>query len=307
MTAGSFIAVEWGSAAIRARLISSSGEPLDELNEQVRLADLDRDGKVARLTTWRERWSNAEERIWLGGMIGSPMGLETVPQFACPATPAAIAGAAKLTTIDGIPVGILPGLSSLSRFGDRDVLRGEEIAAAGLVCGGAGEGAVLLSVPGMHGKWIELSETRVERFHTSMTVELYRVLSEHSILAPLMKADPHDGEAFRRGLTRSADGGGIARLLFSARTAVLADMMSEHDAASYLWGILIGADVRENLPGAGSSGQRYFVTGASLIAPLFRDALRHFGVAAELLDDRILTAAGFAQLRKANTVDGGHA
>jgi 2-dehydro-3-deoxygalactonokinase len=293
-----FIAVEWGTARIRGRLLAEDGEILDVMVEDVRLVDLDRPARIARLQKMRARWPDACTTMWLAGMIGSPMGLETVEQLPCPATPATIAAQARRTQFDTLSVAILPGLSCTSRFGDPDVLRGEEVAAAGLIGEGRSDGALLLSVPGMHGKWIELGRTAVERFHTSMTVELYRVLAARSILAPLMAAPARDGDAFRTGLSRAADGGGLGRLLFSARTAVQAKRFSEEDAASYLWGILIGSDVRENLPAAGTIDRACFVTGAEDVAPLFHAAISQLGMKAELVDDNRLSAIGFATIRR---------
>lgn len=71
----SFIAVEWGTAAIRARLLTDDGQILDQWAEEVRLTDLDRDERMARLDALRERWPSARPRIWLAGMIGSAMRL----------------------------------------------------------------------------------------------------------------------------------------------------------------------------------------------------------------------------------------
>lgn len=300
MSRPTFIAVEWGTARIRARLLGERGDSLGMWTEDVRLVDLDRAARIARLHELRARWPDASSTLWFAGMIGSPMGIETVEQLPCPATPAAIAAHARRTVIDGVSLAILPGLSCISRFGDPDVLRGEEVAAAGLIGAGRSDGARLLSVPGMHGKWIELGGTEVERFHTSMTVELYRALAERSILAPLMTAPVRDGDAFRRGVSRAAEGAGLGRLLFSARTAVQAGRLGEEEAASYLWGILIGSDVRENLPPAEVIGRACFVTGAEDVAPLFVAAIDHLGGRAELLDDATVSAEGFAAIRHAS-------
>jgi 2-dehydro-3-deoxygalactonokinase len=296
MSAGAFIAVEWGTARISARLIAPDGAIVDRVVEEARLVDLDHAARIARLRILRARWPDADETIWLAGMIGSPLGIESVPQLPCPATPAEIVKNARQLVVEGLELTILPGLSCTSRFGDLDVLRGEEVAAVGLIDHVATGDALLLSVPGMHGKWIELNRAGIDRFHTSMTVELYRALADRSILAPLMTAPANDGDAFRAGLARAAGGGGLARLLFSARTAVMAQRFDEADAASYLWGIVIGADVGENLVVMADRG--CFVTGSSDVAPLFCAAINHLGMNAELIDNDRLSAVGFARLRQ---------
>ncbi|BCA58292.1 2-dehydro-3-deoxygalactonokinase [Sphingomonas sp. HMP6] len=298
MNRESFIAVEWGTAKIRARLLTATGDIVDQVIEEVRLVDLDRAAQVARVAHLRQRWPSASETLWLAGMVGSPIGLESVPHLPCPATPAQLARHARQTMIAGTPLRILPGLSCTSRFGDYDVMRGEEVAAAGLIGHCDLVDAVLLSVPGMHGKWIEMGRARIERFHTSMTAELHALIAERSILAPLTQAAPHDGDAFRAGLTLAADGGSPARLLFSARSRVLAQHLTEEDAASFIWGVLIGSDVRENLPGPGDAARQYFVTGGGHAAPLFRAALAHLGAKVEVIDNDHLTAHGFATIRQ---------
>lgn len=299
-----FIAAEWGTASIRARLISDSGEVRDQIVEDVRLTDLDRGERLARIAAWRARWPEARPRVWLAGMIGSPVGLEPVEQVRCPARPGDILRGARHVELDGHSLTILPGIACCSCFGDPDVLRGEEVAAIGLLQRGLTGQHVLLSVPGMHGKWIELNGERVERFHTSMTVELFRVLADHSILASLMVGTASDGPAFRSGLVRGASGGGLGRLLFSVRAAMLTGTIAANDTAAHLWGILIGADVHENLRNQPAENRVYHVTGAPAVAPLFCAALHHFGVEAELADNDLLSAAGFARLRSALVAEG---
>lgn len=300
----SFIAVEWGTTAIRARLLTDDGQILDQWAEEVRLTDLCRDARIARIAALRERWPSARPRLWLAGMIGSPAGLEPVEQVTCPAAPANILRGARHVEIGGNALTVLPGLSCRSFFGDPDVLRGEEVAALGLLQRRLTGQHVLLSVPGMHGKWMELEGGRIERFHTSMTVELFRALADRTILAPLMGGAAHDGPAFRAGLVRGASGGGLGRLLFSVRSAMLAGDIAPQDTAAHLWGILIGADVRENLRSRTTENRIYHVTGAATVAPLFCAALRHFGVEAELVDGDLLSAAGFARLRRALVAEG---
>jgi len=295
----SFVAIEWGTARLRARLISADGLTLDEMSETVRLSALQRADIVERIAGIRDRWPAAETPFLLTGMIGSGQGWIDVPHIACPAGPEQIAANVARSTIAGVDVAIGPGLRCVSRFGDPDLLRGEEVAAIGLVSDAAlPDRALLVSVPGMHGKWIELAPGRIVGFHTSITVEIYHALAAQSILAPLMAGTAKPGDAFRRGVDRGAEGGGLGRLLFSARTGVSANTLSPEDAASYLWGILIGADLRENLDDAGGENRQCYVTGADDVAPLFVAALGHMGVAATLLDTDVVSARGFCRLRE---------
>jgi 2-dehydro-3-deoxygalactonokinase len=290
----SLIAIEWGTTQMRARLLRRDGETLDTQVETVRLADLGRDGIVEHVDRLRARWPNPNGPALLSGMIGSAMGWEEIARVDCPAGPQAIADGAVAGRIGDHAVIFLPGLACEQRFDDPDVLRGEEVAAIGALEQSAGGAGLFLSVPGMHGKWLAHDGAQIMQFHTSMTVELYRVLAERSVLAPLMAAEPSEGAAFRGGVARGAEGGGLARLLFAARSNVQAGRMPASDAASFLWGVVIGSDVRENLPLA--PGAACLVAGAPMVASLFTAAIRQLGGAAELGDSDRLTAAGFLRL-----------
>jgi 2-dehydro-3-deoxygalactonokinase len=288
------IAVEWGTAQFRARLFGRDGETLDTHVETVRLADLGRDGIVEHVDRLRARWPDPHGPLLLSGMIGSAMGWEEIARVDCPAGPDAIADGAVAGRIGDHAVIFLPGLACEQRFGDPDVLRGEEVAAIGALEQSGGRAGLFLSVPGMHGKWLAHDGATITQFHTSMTVELYRVLAERSVLAPLMAGEPSEGAAFHAGVARGAEGGGLARLLFAARSNVQAGRMEAGDAASFLWGVVIGSDVRENLPLA--PGTACVVAGAPLVASLFASAIRQLGGAAEVADSDRLTAAGFLRL-----------
>jgi len=291
---GELIAVEWGTMQLRVRLFGRDGDTLDTHVEAVRLADLGRDGIVEHVDRLRERWPDIRGPLLLSGMIGSAMGWREVARVDCPAGSEAIADGAVGGRIGDQAVIFLPGLACEQRFGDPDVLRGEEVAAIGALEQSGGRAGLLLSVPGMHGKWLTHDGATITQFHTSMTVELYRVLAERSVLTPLMAAEPEDGAAFRAGVARGAEGGGLGRLLFAARSNVQAGRMSADDAASFLWGIVIGSDVRENLPLA--PGAVCLVAGAPMVASLFVAAIRQLGGTVELGDGDRLTAAGFLRL-----------
>ena len=288
------IAVEWGTAQLRARRLRRDGHTLDTQVETVRLADLGRAEIAEQVDRLRARWPDVRGPLLLSGMIGSAMGWEEIARVDCPAGPEAIADGAAAGRIGGHAVLFLPGLACEQRFGDPDVLRGEEVAAIGALEHSRGQAGLLLLVPGMHGKWLTHDGMTVTQFHTSMTVELYRVLAERSVLAPLMAAEPSEGAPFRAGVARGAEGGGLGRLLFAARSSVQAGRMAASDAAPFLWGVLIGADVRENVPLA--PGTMCLVAGAPAVAPLFAAAIRQLGGAAEVGDSDELTAAGFVRL-----------
>jgi 2-dehydro-3-deoxygalactonokinase len=301
-SSGPFIAAEWGSAAVHARLIDPDGAILATASETVRLADLSREDCLARLHAWRALWPHGQGPILLAGMIGSAMGLIDVPQRPCPADTGAVLGAAHRLEIEGLAVVIMPGLTCRTPHGDHDVARGEEVAALGLIARHGKGSCTLVSVPGMHGKWLALEHGRIARFHTAMTVELAQCLADRSILAPLLQGDrrigPGESAAFLRGVDRALAGEGLARLLFTARTATLAGTLNTAEAGDYLWGLLIGADLRDALPEGPDPTMPFVVAGAPAVARAYSTALSHLGGSVTLADGAALAAAGFATLHR---------
>lgn len=289
MSGPGIVAVEWGTMRWRARLIMPDGHIADERRAEVALASLDRAAIAATLGDWAEAWPAAAARgMLLSGMIGSPMGLLEVPRVACRASVDAIAAGTVETDIGGLRVLILPGLSCTSRFGDPDVMRGEEVAAIAVAVRAAQ--ATLVSVPGMHGKWIRLEDGRIRDFHTAMTVELLRAIGSATVLAPLLRTPVVADEAFARGVATAARAGGLARLLFSARAAVQGGILTEAEAGSFIAGLVIGSDVADGLTDATTP---HFVGGDPAMAALFVAAIRQLGGRATVLDDGDATTRGF--------------
>jgi 2-dehydro-3-deoxygalactonokinase len=114
---------------------------------------------------------------------------------------------------------LVPGLTARGPEGVPDVMRGEETKLIGLLAE-LGDEAATLCLPGTHSKWARLEGGRVAGFATRMTGETRAVLLGHSILGRLSAPGRGDGpsdEAFRRGVRRSRDGGGLLHHLFGTR------------------------------------------------------------------------------------------
>ncbi len=290
-----FIGVDWGTVKLRARLISFDGAILDCVEVSVRLADLTPEDIEAQVRKFYQRWPAARGPILMAGMIGSSLGWRDVSHLTCPVNIEGLAHRLSYNEIDGNPVLIVPGLKCSSRFGDSDVMRGEETLAAGLIVSENVGNALILSVPGMHGKWIEISGGAITRFHTSMTVELAYALAENSFLASAMKELPVIGPAFFKGVDRGFSGGGLGRLLFTARTGVLSGALDARETASYIWGILIGSDIREI---DASEYPQLYVSGSNDTVGLFAAALSHVKVRSKAVSMDHLFAHGFNKIRQ---------
>jgi len=295
MNGQDFIAIEWGTARVVARRIDRKGQLLAQAELIVRLIDLDRIGIATLLEKLCIELAGTvqPEPIWLAGMIGSSLGWREVSRVACPAGDADIRLGVQVDRIGNMEVAFVPGLSCVSGFGDVDVMRGEEVSALGVLASHPDQRTLLLSAPGMHGKWIEISNGAIQSFHTAMTVELAKVVSEHSVLQSHINNLPVGDDAFRAGVQRGLEGGSLARLIFSVRSAVLADRIIPDQAASHLWGVLIGAEIREL---QFQDYDQVLLSGIRSVTTLYQEALRCLGISAVTINDDY-SSQGFARLR----------
>ena len=237
------IGIDWGTSSFRAFRLGDDGE-VRERRQAPRGIMSVADGKFAEVVhEFAGDWlKDGETRILLSGMIGSRQGWRESKALPCPASVDDLARALTPVPFDGARVFIVPGLFTHDDEGTPEFIRGEETQIVGLlpVIGDRG----LVCLPGTHSKWVRVEGGRIAGFSTYMTGEAFGALSQHTILGRLMKGEEVDEDAYIRGVTRSADPGGLLHHLFGARTLVLAGEMSETATWSYLSGLLIGHEIR---------------------------------------------------------------
>jgi 2-dehydro-3-deoxygalactonokinase len=274
------IALDWGTTTLRAYLLGDQGAVLERRAEALGILRVpERDfGAVFRTITseWRARYPALPAIA--SGMIGSIQGWVEAPYASLPADVDSVARA--LTTVPDAGLRIVPGLAQ--RGGAPDVMRGEETQLFGAMAESQAplSGGGIAVLPGTHSKWARISHGRVEGFTTYMTGELFAVLSRHSILGRLASAGSETVEpdaAFLRGVRHARDvTGGLASLVFSARSAVLVGDLPAGDSLEYLSGVLIGDEVRAGL----ATGDRPRVLiGEPELCSRYAAALGEFGVA----------------------------
>lgn len=181
-----------------------------------------------------------ETRVLMAGMIGSRQGWVEAPYLSCPVSPTALAAALTPVPFDGATVAIVPGLTHRDAAGVPEVMRGEETQLAGLV---AQTGDGLFCLPGTHSKWATVTAGAINGFSTAMTGEVFAALRSHTILGRMMTDSPADDDAFVRGVARASSQGGLLHHLFGVRTLGLFGELGEGASASYLSGLLIGAEI----------------------------------------------------------------
>ena len=272
-----FIAVDWGTTNRRAYRLDSSGQCVDEFEDDGGVLTVPAGGFPDAVAQIRQRLG--DHPLLLAGMIGSNRGWKEAPYVPCPAGLDDLA--AKLAWA-GAREAIVPGVSYIGD-GRADVMRGEEVQLLGAVAAGLVDPMGLVCHPGTHNKWVTLRHGKVDRFQTVMTGELYSLLKEHSILSDLLQRDVQVNDVFKEAARHAIDHEALPADLFGVRARVLLGEAKKEDAACYTSGLLIGADVRIGL--SIPTGAQIAVIGrpeltrlyAAAIATTGRDVIEHDG------------------------------
>ena len=292
------IVVEWGTTSLRATLVASAGEVLDQLETPQGISTLKAGDHEAALMAALAPWLSVHGALAVAalGMITSRNGWVEVPYVPCPAGPAELArGTVRKTLQNGSVLIFLPGLTDLSRRPFPDVMRGEETQITGH---GLGTDAVVI-VPGTHGKWAKVKRGRIDGFQTFVTGEIFALLLNHSFIARGATQPPVDDDAaYRWGLEEAKTAVSMLSLLFSARTGGLAGKLSPEQLRSYVLGMVIGQEFRQaQASGWYSPGDKATIVGNDGLNDLYVIAAEVFGLGILMGADDVLTRGALDVLR----------
>jgi len=275
---GAFLAVDWGTTQVRAWRIEADGAIGAAAGFPLGVSRLG-PGEAAARFRGEVRPALGAEALpaVLCGMIGSNLGWTPVPYLDCPVDLAAFTAA--LYPAPGDPSAwIAPGLRGPGPTAAPDVMRGEETQVFGWLAQDPARmrGRHRLCLPGTHAKWVLVEDGRIVRFVTAMTGELFELMSRHSVLRTDAPAD--DPQAFLAGAEAAGDGGGLAARLFSARARVVGAGAPASETASYLSGLLIGAEIAGVAPllGGQAAGPVVLI-GEPALCGWYEAALTHLG------------------------------
>ena len=275
------IVLDWGTSSFRAFLVDAAGLVIERVETQDGIKSVAQGGFEAVLARAIASWRAAHGLIPViaAGMIGSRNGWVEMPYVETPAGLSEIAGkAGRIGLADGGDMLFIPGLTDLSATPFPDVMRGEETQLAGL-----GLGRDLTAVlPGTHCKWVRIERSRIARFRTFVTGEVFETLSRHSFIAQMVKpvAEP-DWQAFSQGLDAAQDPAspGLLGRLFSVRTGWLAGALAPEQAGDYLSGLILGIELREVAAlGWLKAGEEVAIIGGEGLVERYRRAATAFGL-----------------------------
>lgn len=294
------LACDWGTTNLRAWTLDDRGAVVSAREFPLGVSRLAR-GEVADVFARQVRPALAAEGLpaILCGMVGSNLGWTAVPYRDCPSTLADLAEA--MAFAPGAPdVRIVPGVRYAGFNGQHDVMRGEETQLFGWLSQHPehARGRRLICHPGTHTKWMVVEDGRLTAFATAMTGELFAVLTAHGVLATTSR--PDNEAAFDEGLAASGDGAALAARLFTARARVVGGDASPDTSASYLSGLLIGADVAATpaLINPSPFGE-VVLLGDETLCVLYARALAARGVPTRTYDGQAAAIAGLWALHNA--------
>jgi 2-dehydro-3-deoxygalactonokinase len=298
VTGKTWVAVDWGTSNVRAWRIGPDGTAAEERSLPKGMNKLTREDYPGTLGELVGDGPSAD--VLICGMAGARQGWIEAPYLDAPAQLGRLAAGAVTPEMPGpLNPRILPGVC-LRDLGAEDVMRGEETQLLGLsalIPGFSG----LAVMPGTHSKWALLNGTKLERFSSAMTGEVFELLRTHSVLRHSLVGEL-EGEDRERGFEAGLDQGlenpeRLTATLFKVRAGSLLSGRSAPWCAGFLSGLLIGAEI---------GGQRDWIgepeiplVGSVGLCGLYQMGFARLGATTRIVDATDATLAGLKAARQA--------
>jgi 2-dehydro-3-deoxygalactonokinase len=253
------IVVDWGTSNLRAFLVTSDGRCLDRIASADGVKNLAGNFDLA-LTRNIARWLIDDHPlpILLSGMVGSRQGWLEVPYiYGSMSTQWLADSLCRLPSFNQGNAWIVPGVSGRSIAGCVDIMRGEEVQILGAQQRLKGQDKSLANffcLPGTHNKWVTVAPDESVSLTTTMTGEMFELLSEHSLLAKSLSSGKREETidwdvSFKEGVTVGRAAGGLLHQLFTVRSRQISGELEKEQAGAYLSGLLIGNEINAMLSG----------------------------------------------------------
>lgn len=286
-----FVAGAWGGKGLMAWLLGQGGEVIDKVISDVGLKAVSNRDFSGALRSACADWFASQPAlpIVLSGMVGARGGWQEVAYAECPLDLDALARSAARLEAGPSPVLLLPGAIYRRQDGHADVMRGEELQILG-IASALGISDAVVVIPGTHAKSASLEAGRLTRFRTYATGELFDLLMSGGLVGGLAEGSDFDRRAFDDGVRRGA-AETLSHAIFAGRASVLGERLSARSVASYLSGVLIGAELGD-LDETGP----LLLLASGLLAERYGMALGVLGRSFKLVDAKNAALSGFQAL-----------
>jgi 2-dehydro-3-deoxygalactonokinase len=304
MIAERYVVGDWGTSRLRLFLCEAPGAILDSVEGPgVAAVKMPFDALFESIVRPWEAQHGPLTAV-LCGMIGSSIGWIQAPYVSCPANPEKIIDAC--IALRGGSIHIVPGARCENRFRAADFMRGEETQILGALTldSTLRRGRRLLCLPGTHTKWVLLEDGIISEFLTALSGELFGALRDHSVLVPTENRTQAvtGGAAFEEGVKRFNDFPQVQLLhrLFECRSRMLNGELNTRNAAAFLSGLLIAADVSGALQVFANSDAKtpVYLIGESQLTQLYAAALQLKSRDAQQLDGAAASLAGLTRVHQ---------
>jgi len=304
------ISIDWGTSSLRVCRLGLEGEVLERRESDRGLMQIANGDFAGALAEQAGDWIDASIPVIASGMVTSRQGWLEVPYVSCPVALDQLANSMASVsfeqkradkTAEAAVVHLVPGVDCIRDDGLPDVMRGEETQLLGCEA----QSGDIIVMPGTHSKWVLMNSTGIETFYTCMTGELYGVMTTHSILGKLISNSRDNADAFERGVERAKNSGGrVIADLFGARSLALADQLAPESIASWLSGLLLGAEIAQMTERDGPIAQAIernasvTIAGSAELTQRYSGALDTFGINADAVGNDV-TARGHWEIAAA--------
>jgi len=282
-----FMGVDWGTSSFRLMTFDTEGKLQYQVSSLDGVAMLGRAGLAAFFKTQTAQLQATQLRAaptLMCGMVGSSLGWQEVPYLDCPINIADF-GKQLVRLEADFEAYLVPGLRSTEEH--LDVMRGEEVQVCGWwhTAQEYQRETCRLCLPGTHSKWVTTTDGEITSIETALTGELFQLTSQYSVL--VQGQQQWCEQSFAKGVAASQSGRGILHNLFSVRANVVAGSDRADAAESYLSGLLIGTELREQ-----AFGGPIHLIGADSLLDRYRTAASLLGIPVLGWDGEAMVAAG---------------
>ena len=273
------IGIDWGNHSRRAYLLDNHGQVMGQHIDDT--ANLHQASEFEdALAELLDMWSLRHADVLMSGMVGSHEGWMETPYLPANQDLALLREnlaevRCKRRDLGQIRCRIVPGICYTDADGLPDVMRGEETQIFGCLLQGATDGWLVL--PGTHSKWARVKAGKICELESYMTGELYDLLGHQGSLASLTIMRQHDSGRFEAGLARARTAAAaLTHEIFTCRALVVTGHMPALHAASYLSGLLIGAELQDMHHRLGN--QPVHIIASMYLAQRYAQAMDFFGI-----------------------------
>lgn len=236
------ILVDWGTSSFRAILLDEDLKQIDLISTSKGILSIKNKQFHSYLLSQINPWlkNNKDIDILISGMIGSKNGWIETPYCICDVTIKDLTQKIKKVKNIQENIYLLPGVKT-TKNNLIDLMRGEEIQVFGSLESLKKDNALVV-LPGTHSKWVKVENKTIIDFKTNMTGEVFKAISENTILSSSISNKNIDIESFKKALSFSKKETNLLNTIFQIRANE--NHIGTNNTYSFLSALLISYEIK---------------------------------------------------------------